>query len=118
MGAFEGGRAVITGGGMGIGAAIALALAAEKAGLCLIGRRLEPLEAVAARARHFGVEATCYQADLATESGQAKLIERLMSELSRVDVLIQNAAMYLSGSIERSRLEDFDNQYRTNMRAP
>lgn len=44
----EGAHAVITGGGTGIGAAIARALAAEGAKLTLIGRRREPLEAVGA----------------------------------------------------------------------
>jgi NAD(P)-dependent dehydrogenase (short-subunit alcohol dehydrogenase family) len=44
----EGAHSVVTGGGTGIGAAIAHALAAEGAKLTLIGRRLEPLKAVAA----------------------------------------------------------------------
>ena len=42
----DGRHALITGGGTGIGAAAARALAAEGAKLSLLGRRLEPLEAV------------------------------------------------------------------------
>jgi NADP-dependent 3-hydroxy acid dehydrogenase YdfG len=114
----EGRAAIITGGGSGVGAAIALALAAEKASLHLIGRRLEPLEAVRARARWLGAEATCYQTDLSSESGLLELTQRLTSDLAHVDVLVQNAAMFVPGSIASSDLEDFDRHFRTNVRAP
>jgi len=110
--------AVITGGGSGVGAAIALALAKEKTSLCLIGRRLETLEAIAGRARDLGAQATCYPADLASESSQLELARRLTSDLLHLDVLVHNAAIYLPGMIERANLEDFDRHYRTNVRAP
>jgi NADP-dependent 3-hydroxy acid dehydrogenase YdfG len=110
--------AIITGGGSGVGAAIALALAAEKASLHLIGRRLEPLEAVRARARCLGADVTCYQIDLSSESGLVELTRRLTSDLAHVDVLVQNAAMFVPGSIASSDLEDFDRHFRTNVQAP
>jgi NADP-dependent 3-hydroxy acid dehydrogenase YdfG len=115
---FEGQTAIITGGGSGVGAAIALALAAEKASLHLIGRRLEPLQAVRAKARCLGAEATCHQLDLSSESGPLELTRRLTSDLAYVDVLVQNAAMFVPGSIATSNLEDFDRHFRTNVRAP
>jgi NADP-dependent 3-hydroxy acid dehydrogenase YdfG len=110
--------AVITGGGTGVGAAVALALAAESTRICLIGRRLEALEAVAAKAQTLGAEATCYPADLAGESGQLELTRRLATELPHIDVLVQNAAMCVPGSVDRASLEDFDRHYQTNVRAP
>ena len=118
MSAFEGKTAVITGGGTGVGAAIALALAEAKASIHLIGRRLDRLEVVAATARKLGTQAICHSADLATESGQLDVIRKLNRELSRVDILIQNAATYVSGPIEHAKLESFDTLYRTNVRAP
>jgi NADP-dependent 3-hydroxy acid dehydrogenase YdfG len=116
--AFEGRTAIITGGGTGVGAALALALAEAGASIHLIGRRLPVLELVAAKARKLGSQALCYCSDIASNSGQLEVTQRLRSELSHVDILIQNAAMYVAGSIEHADLSDFDKQYQTNVRAP
>jgi short-subunit dehydrogenase len=93
-------------------------MAVEDANLHLIGRRIEPLEAVAALARGWGVEATCHCVDLASESGQVDLARRLVCDVGQVDVLVQNAAMFLSGALADATLENFDRHYRTNVRAP
>ena len=118
MRAFEGRTAVITGGGTGVGAAVALGLAAAGASIHLIGRRLETLQSVAARARGLGSEATCYLGDLADNSGQLEVGRRLVRDLRQVDILVQNAAMFAAGPIEGGSLAEFDTQYLTNVRAP
>lgn len=110
--------ALITGGGTGVGAAVGLALAAEKVHLWLIGRRLQPLQQVATRARNLGVRATCRSADLSTREGQREIVDQLEKEGCHVNILIQNAALFISGAIETSDLEDFDRQYRINVLAP
>jgi NADP-dependent 3-hydroxy acid dehydrogenase YdfG len=114
----EGRIAVITGGGTGIGAALALALAREGTGLYLIGRRLEPLESVAAKARDMGVPAFCCRADLSLSSDQVELTRSLRQSLRRLDFLIQNAALHSIGPVEDGNLEEFDHLYHTNVRAP
>jgi len=116
--AFEGRTAVITGGGTGVGAAVALALAGAGASLYLVGRRLEMLEEIAAKARGRGVQATSHVADLSTTCGQLDLTQRLARDLRHVDVLIQNAAMHSSGPIEHADLAEFDRLFQTNVRAP
>ncbi len=118
MNTFEGQTAVITGGGTGVGSAVALALALAKARIYLIGRRLDVLECVAAKARSLGSEAMCYSADLASNSGQLELTRQLTRDLPHIDILIQNAGVHFTGSIEHANLADFDTQYQTNMRAP
>jgi NADP-dependent 3-hydroxy acid dehydrogenase YdfG len=114
----EGRTAVITGGGSGVGAAIALALAAAKVSLCLIGRRLEPLQAIAARAQELGVTAACCQGDLASDAGQRDVAARLVADFADVDVLVHSAATHLAAAIAAAAGEDFDLQYQTNVRAP
>ncbi len=110
--------AVITGGGTGVGSAIALALAMEGAKIHLIGRRPDVLESVAAKARSLGTEARCYSADLASNFGQLELSQNLIRDLPHVDILIQSAGVHFTGSIEHASPTDFDRLYQTNMRAP
>ena len=118
MGTIEGQIAVITGGGSGVGAALGLALAKARVEIHLIGRRLEVLESIAAQARSYGSSANCYSVDLATSSGQAEIIRRLVGKLRHVNILIHSAGVYLANPIEEATLADFDTQYQTNVRAP
>jgi NADP-dependent 3-hydroxy acid dehydrogenase YdfG len=110
--------AIITGGGTGVGAALALALARAGVNVHLVGRRLDMLQSVAATARSFGSNATCYSADLASSSAQLELVQQLARDVPHVDILIQSAGAYVASPIERASLADFDRQYQTNVRAP
>jgi NADP-dependent 3-hydroxy acid dehydrogenase YdfG len=115
---FEGQTAVITGGGSGVGAAVAIALARAGARVYLIGRRLEKLQLVAAKARHLGAEAACCSADISSSSDLREVTRRIKADLQHVDILVQNAAMYAASCIQDADLSDFDKQYQTNVRAP
>jgi NADP-dependent 3-hydroxy acid dehydrogenase YdfG len=79
---------------------------------------LDLLEAIAAKARDMGAQVTSHLADLSTSCGQLELTQRLAHDLPHVDVLIQNAAMHSSGTIERAKLAEFDKLFQTNVRAP
>ena len=46
----------------------------------------------------------CYTADLASGSSQLDLVQRLMRDLPYLDILVQNAAMHVSGPIDRAGL--------------
>ena len=79
--------ALITGAGSGVGAAIALALAEEGWRVALVGRRREPLEAVAARARG----ALVCPCDIGDAEAVAAMGRRVLGEFGSVEVLV-NAA--------------------------
>jgi len=110
--------AVITGASSGIGKAIALRLASERMTLCLVGRNLETLEAVAKIAHRDGANTYCFRADLAFDEDIYKLGEEIQQNFGYVDILIHSAGVISLGKIEQSRVEDLDWQYRINVRAP
>lgn len=115
---FSNQTAVITGGGSGVGKAIALTLAAQRVTICLIGRRLKTLEFVAAEARSFGGRAYCFSADLACDSELLDVVSRLMADVGQVDILVHSAGVIERASIDRAPPEILDRHFRVNVRAP
>ena len=94
----------ITGAGSGIGRATALMFAAEGAALALMGRRPEPLEAVAEAARKLGARAEVAPLDIAERPAVEAVAKSLLQRWERVDVLINNAGL----NIPQRRLEALD----------
>ena len=85
--------AVVTGGGTGLGREMALALAAAGADLAVVGRRPEPLEAVARDASNMGRRALAVPADVTDAARVGGMFQQVLRELGRVDVLVNNAGM-------------------------
>jgi short-subunit dehydrogenase len=110
--------AVITGASSGIGKAVALGLAAQGAAVCLVGRKLQRLEPVAEIARAKAARVTTYQADLTVDDNIRELKARLQRDFSSIGVLIHSAGVISIGAIESAPVEEFDWQYRVNLRAP
>jgi NADP-dependent 3-hydroxy acid dehydrogenase YdfG len=110
--------AVVTGGGSGVGAAIALALARQGNDVYLVGRRRENLEGVATRARAFGANAVCCQADVAKASDLIDLTRSITEAGVGIDILVHSAAAIERAPVETASLESFDYLYRVNVGAP
>jgi NADP-dependent 3-hydroxy acid dehydrogenase YdfG len=110
--------AVVTGASRGIGKAIALALAVQRATVCLIGRRLETLQTVAESVKGTASQVACYRADLTRDEDITELTAGLERDFGTLDLLIHSAGVYSLGRIEAAPVKDFDRQYRTNVRAP
>lgn len=100
---------LLTGATGGIGQAIARTLAARGGRLILTGRRAEVLEPLA---QELGGRAL--SADLADRDAP----ERLVAEAGEVDVLIANAALPASGTLDDYSLDEIDRALDVNLRAP
>jgi NAD(P)-dependent dehydrogenase (short-subunit alcohol dehydrogenase family) len=108
--------AVITGAGSGIGRATAIALGRCGASLCLIGRDADKLALTAAGAQHDSPPSV-FQYDLGREQDYKELVAHVR-EAGHLDLLVHSAGVIHQQPIESARIEEFDQQYATNVRAP
>jgi NADP-dependent 3-hydroxy acid dehydrogenase YdfG len=112
----NGGIALVTGAGGGIGAALARALLGEGATVFVVGRKRERLEAAIA-----GLDdnrARIVPADLTRAEDIQPIRNKIEQEFGRLDLLLHSAGVISHASVERSSVGDFDAQYATNLRAP
>ena len=93
----QGTVALVTGASSGIGAAAAAALAQQGAAVALAARRRDRLDAVAAGIRGQGGSALVVECDITDQQQAAEAVERTVTELGRLDTLINNAGMMLLG---------------------
>src|SRR5580693_1775015 len=86
--------AVITGGGRGIGRAMALKFAGEGAAVVVAARTKSEIDAVTEEVRRAGGRAAAVPADVAEEKDCERLIHEATSEFGKVDILVNNAGEY------------------------
>jgi NAD(P)-dependent dehydrogenase (short-subunit alcohol dehydrogenase family) len=85
--------AIVTGGGHGIGRAIALRFAAEGCALTIAGTGGERLEATARELRERGGRAQVSLTDVADETAVERMVEGTIAEFGRLDILVNNAGI-------------------------
>jgi NAD(P)-dependent dehydrogenase (short-subunit alcohol dehydrogenase family) len=99
--------AVVTGGGRGIGAAVARALAGAGARVLIAARHIDEVEAVAVELRRAGHEAWAAHCDV-TDAGQiAALAHTAGDRLGTADILVNNAGTASSAPVQRIMLEEW-----------
>jgi 3-oxoacyl-[acyl-carrier protein] reductase len=120
MTALSGKTALVTGASRGIGRASALALARAGAQVLVhYGRGKDEAEAVVQEIRRAGGRAQALSADLASPNGPRALAGEVRAIVGdRLDILVSNAGIAKAASIEETSLEDFDNLFAVNVRAP
>ena len=111
-GALAGRLAIITGGGRGIGEAIALGFAAEGARLALAARSHDELERVAASCRTAGAECSIHVVDVSVRDQAMELV----SAVGPVDVLVNCAGVYGPiGPLVENDLDEWEQGLRINL---
>jgi 3-oxoacyl-[acyl-carrier protein] reductase len=120
MNKLNGKTALVTGASRGIGRAIALALAQGGAQVLVhYSSNEKEADAVVAEIRKRGGQAEKVGADLRKPDGAHTLAKQVRSIVGdRLDILVANAGISRSATIEDTTVEDFDNLFAVNVRAP
>ena len=105
--------ALITGAGTGIGRAIALAYLREGARVALVGRRKEPLEAIA---REAGDAVLVLTGDVSKQADIDHLLAETAARLGGVHVLVNNAGVLHIGTAEQITEAEWDETFAINVR--
>lgn len=115
----KGKTALVTGGGIRLGRAISLALAAEGCNLAIHynSSEKEALE-VRSQAQSLGVDVEVFQFDLADYESVWKLFDEINQKMGIVDILINNAGNYKRGNGLDTTVENLQASFSLNLFAP
>lgn len=106
---------LITGASQGIGKATALLFAREGYDLVLAARQPDPLTAVAQEIQTLGRSVLAVPTDVKDPEQVKVLVAKALDQYRAIDVLINNAGIYISGPVEHFSLEDWHNAVDTNL---
>jgi len=112
----EGKVAVVTGGSIGIGAAIGRVFAREGARVALISRSADAGEKTAAGIRSQGGDCRFYAADVSRADQVAAVAARILKDHSRVDILVNNAGIWRPGRVVDLDEATWDSVLDTNLK--
>jgi len=117
MSSFKDKVVIVTGASSGIGAVAAVHLASLGGLLVIVGRNVEKLRETADKIVAVGgAPALELQADMTKEAEVQQIVDATLAKYGRIDVLVNNAGILESGSIENTSLEQFDRLMNTNVR--
>jgi NADP-dependent 3-hydroxy acid dehydrogenase YdfG len=110
----DGAVVVVTGASSGIGRATGLAFAERSARVVLAARRVDALEELAGQCQAASGQALAVPTDMTNEAMVAELVRRAVERFGRIDIWVNNAGVYLLGSLEATPPEAFRRVLETN----
>ena len=115
----DGRRALVTGGGRGLGREIAQALAEAGADVALASRSLDTVKQAAHDiAAATGRRTLACAADVAVAAEVERMVRDVESGLGPIDILVNNAGVNIRGAIDELSESDWDAVIDTNLKAP
>lgn len=105
---------LVTGGGTGIGAAIASRADADGWTVVITGRRPAPLDAVAAR----GSRVLAIPADMSRPAGVDRVVDQARARFGRLDAVVANAGIMAAGTLAETSPEDWESVMAVNVTGP
>ena len=108
--------AIVTGAGTGIGRAIALAYVQEGASVVLVGRTQETLATVAEEVIALGGEALVVRASVSKPPEVRRVVEEALARFGKVQILVNNAGVFIYKGFLDLSLEDWDDTIDTNLK--
>ena len=107
--------AVITGGAQGIGRTVALGMARDGARVAVGDLQGEKAKSVARELQTLGAEAIAVEVDVASEAAVKNLAEQTFNRFGRVDILVNDAGVYLKSPVVAKSEEDWDKTINVNL---
>ncbi len=105
----------ITGGGTGIGKAVALEYGARGARVVVSGRRLHKLQATVDELEEIGTEGRAVTCDVTEEEQVEEAVDAVVEAFGRLDVALANAGFTVSGRLEELEADDWRRQLDVNV---
>jgi 3-oxoacyl-[acyl-carrier protein] reductase len=107
--------AVITGGAQGIGRTVALGMARDGARVVVADLQGEKAKSVARELQTLGTEAIAVEVNVASEASVKNLAEQTFNRFGRVDILVNDAGVYLKSPVVAKSEEDWDKTINVNL---
>lgn len=113
----RGKTAIITGGGRGIGRAVALDLAREGCNVVLSSRNQQELDEVVKEAEDIGGKAMGLQMDLTIEQNLQMLVDKSINCFGTIDILINNAGIIIPRPFNEISADEWDKTMNVNLKS-
>jgi 3-oxoacyl-[acyl-carrier protein] reductase len=111
----DGMSAIVTGGGRGLGRAIALALASEGCNVVICSKNPKELRQTASEVLKLGVECVPVKADVTRKKDILNVVSKTVTKFKRIDVLVNNARMDLMKPLGDTSDREWNRVLNTNL---
>lgn len=118
MNSIQGKVILVTGAGQGLGAEIVKTLATDGATVIATDVKADKLELVTKEIRNNGGKASSYLMDVSDEKSVEEALQKIIQEHGKLDVLVNNAGIDFTKSIDELSIEEWDKVIKVNLRGP